>query len=262
MPKLLGVPTNQMNKTLQGFDYTSVTVDKLGASEYTVVQIVVDQTGSVASFKKELEDMLAMSLESCQKSPRALNLIARSTAFSSMFGRKNIEEIHGFAPLNTIDTTKFAGTIDPDGGTPLFDATIEAIGALYDYGQKLYDKQILSNAIIFIITDGDDNASDRTKNNPQTIKALIDKIRREEKIESIRTILIGINDVDKNGKPTALKALLEQFKDEAGLDEYISVGEATKGKLAKLAQFVSRSTSSTSQALGSGGPSQPISLTF
>ena len=256
MPKLLGVPTDQMNKTLQGFDYTNVSVDKLGASEYTITHIVVDQTGSVAGFKTELENMLAMSLEACQKSPRSLNLIARSTAFSSIMGRKNVEEIHGFAPLASIDTTKFAGTIDPDGGTPLYDATIEAIGALYDYSQQLYAKQILSNAILFVITDGDDNSSD-PKNTPKAIKDLIAKIRREEKLESLRTILIGVNDTD-----AYMKGKLQQFKDEAGLDEYISVGDATKGKLAKLAQFVSRSTSSTSQALGTGGPSQPVSFTF
>jgi len=254
MPKLLGLPTDELNKTMQGFDYSSVTMDKLGASEYTVTHIVVDATGSVQAFKTDLENMLAMSLESCQKSPRVLNLIARTTTFNSQNG---IEEIHGFTPLNTIDTTKFAGTIDPDGATPLYDATIEAIGALYDYSQKLYAKQIISNAILFIITDGDDNASDNGKNNPKAIKDLIAKIRREEKLESIRTILIGINDMDPY-----MKNKLEEFKRDANLDEYVSVGQATKGKLAKLAQFVSRSTSSTSQALGTGGPSQPVSFTF
>ena len=34
------------------------------------------------------------------------------------------------------------------------------------------------------------------------------------------------------------------------------------GKLAKLAQWVSASISSTSQALGSGGPSQSVSFTI
>jgi hypothetical protein len=256
MPKLLGLQTTEMNKTLQGFDYTNVSIDKLGASEYTIVQIVVDQTGSVQPFKTDLENMLSMSLEACQKSPRALNLIARSTAFNADFGKKTVEEIHGFAPLSTIDTTKFAGTIKPDGGTPLYDATIEAIGALFVYGLKLYDMQILSNAIVFIVTDGDDNASD-PKSTPAAIKDMIEKIRREEKIESIRVILIGINDQD-----AYMKGRLQAFKNDANLDEYVSVGEATKGKLAKLAQFVSRSTSSTSQALGTGGASAPISFTF
>jgi hypothetical protein len=258
MPKLLGLPAAQLNQSLQGFDYTSVAVEKLEATEYTVVSIVVDKTGSVEPFKKELENMLSMSLESCKKSARVLNLIARSTAFNapSFSSKPDIEEIHGFVPLNSIDTSKFTGTINPDGATPLYEASLEAVDTLYDYAKKLYDKQILSNAIVFIITDGDDNASSPSST-PDAIKKTIEKIRREEVLESIRVILIGINDTD-----THFKTRLDTFKKEANLDEYVSVGEATPGKLAKLAQFVSRSTSSTSQSLGSGGPSQPVSFTF
>jgi hypothetical protein len=36
------------------------------------------------------------------------------------------------------------------------------------------------------------------------------------------------------------------------------MGNVTPGKLAKLAQFVSKSISSQSQALGTGGASQPV----
>jgi hypothetical protein len=55
---------------------------------------------------------------------------------------------------------------------------------------------------------------------------------------------------------------LESFRKEAALDEYISVGDVTEGKLAKLAQFISQSVSSQSRALGSGGPSQPVDYKF
>ena len=257
MPKLAGLSLTDVNKTLSGFGYTSMSVDKLGASEYTLVGIVVDKTGSVGPFKDQLEDMLALSLESCKKSPRALNLVARSTAFNACFGKVDIEEIHGFTSLSAIDTTKFKGTIEPDGGTPLFDATLEAVEALYDYGKKLYQKQILSNAILFVITDGDDNASVKAANKPEKIKEVLDKIRNEEILESVRVILIGINDTE-----AYMKQRLDDFMKKGGLSEYVSVGDATKGKLAKLAQFVSQSTSSQSQALGSGGVSQPVDFTF
>ena len=46
------------------------------------------------------------------------------------------------------------------------------------------------------------------------------------------------------------------------ISQYIDAGAATKGKLAKLADFVSQSVSSQSQALGTGGPSQNISATI
>ena len=255
MPKLSDILTDETNQTIQGFHYTNVSIEKLGASEYTITHLVIDKTGSVSSFKNQLEDMMAMSLDACKKSQRALNLIARSTAFNASLHGVDIEEIHGFVPLSSIDTSKFKGTLNPDGGTPLYDATMEAIDSLYSYGKKLYDKQILSNAIVFIITDGDDNSSQKAS--PKTIKDTLAKIRRDEVLESIRTILIGINDTDPH-----FKDRLEEFRKDAGIDEYVSVGEATKGKLAKLAQFVSQSTSSTSQALGTGGASQPVSFTF
>lgn len=256
MPKLMGLPVDQVGQTASGVQYSNVSVDRIGATECTIVHIVVDKTGSVAGYKTDLEKMLAMSLDACKKSPRVNNLVARTTAFNADYNRIDIEEIHGFTPLSLIDTTKFAGTINPTGGTPLFDATFDAIDATFDYGKKLYDKQILSNAIIFIITDGENNVTDKVSD-PKQIKDLLAKYRKNEILESIRTILIGVNETDP-----LIKDCLEKFKDEAGLDDFVWVGQATPGKLAKLAQFVSQSTSSQSQALGTGGVSQPVSFTF
>jgi hypothetical protein len=51
---------------------------------------------------------------------------------------------------------------------------------------------------------------------------------------------------------------LENFKNEAGIDQYINIGKADANTLAKLADFISKSISSQSQSLNSGGPSQPI----
>ena len=42
----------------------------------------------------------------------------------------------------------------------------------------------------------------------------------------------------------------------------MDIGDATPGKLAKLANFVSESVSSQSQALGSGAPSETLNLTI
>lgn len=257
MGKFMNVDADEVNKTLQGFDYTSISIDRLGATEYTIVSIVVDKTGSVADFKDELESMLETSINSCKQSPRAMNLLVRSTAFNAIWGRgKNIEELHGFTLLNSLDASQFKGTIDPDGSTPLYEATLESLDALHHYSSKLYDdKELICNAIVFIITDGDDNASRTTL--PVDIKERVSQIKREEKLESLRTILIGLNDTDLH-----FKERLETFRVEANLDEYVSVGDVTPKKLAKLAQFVSQSVSSTSQVLGTGAPSQSLEFKF
>lgn len=256
MPKLAGISVTDLSKTVHGFQYTSVTIDKLGATEYTLFTMVADETGSVSSFKAGLEKMLAVSVDSCKKSPRAANLLMRQTAFSSRGSGPQIREIHGFSLLNSINPADYQNCLSPNGGTPLVDAALESVDAMYDMGKKLFRQKFLCNGILVILTDGDENASD-PNHSASDVKAMIDRIKQETVLESVRTILIGVNDSDPN-----MKRCLDDFKNEAGLDEYISMGDVTAGKLAKLAQFVSQSVSSQSQSLGTGGPSQPLSFTF
>jgi len=252
MAKMMEVGADEAVKTTQGFGYTSVSIDKLGATEYTIVQIVVDRTGSVFNFKTDLEKMIQTAVDACKKSPRSMNLLVRVTAFDAeaFSDRVRIDEIHGFTILDSIDTADYIGKIEPEGTTPLYEATMEAIDTVYDYAEGLYDKEYFCNAIIFIITDGENNVQKNAT--PEKIKKKLADIRRNEKVlESMRTILIGVNDQE-------CKVALEEFKNEAGIDEYKSVGDATPSSLAKVADFVSQSVSSQSDSLGTGGPSQPI----
>jgi len=87
------------------------------------------------------------------------------------------------------------------------------------------------------------------------IKKGIQRVRGNETLLGIRSVLIGVND-------TEYKPELDDFKEKAGFDEYISLGDATPGKLAKLANWVSKSISSQSQSLASGAPSQPVDFTL
>jgi len=195
-------------------------------------------------------------MDSCKKSPRAANLLMRQTAFSSRGSGPQIREIHGYSLLNSINPADYHNCLSPNGGTPLVDATLEAVDAMYDMGKKLFKQKFLCNGILVVLTDGDENASD-PNHSAADIKQMIDRIKQETVLESVRTILIGVNDSEAH-----MKQCLDSFRNDAGLDEYISMGNVTAGKLAKLAQFVSQSVSSQSQSLGSGGASQPISFTF
>jgi uncharacterized protein YegL len=256
MPKMNGISVTDINKTVHGFQYTSVTIDKLGATEYTLFSMIADETGSVFSFKAGLENMLAVSVDSCKKSPRAANLLMRQTAFSSRGSGSQIREIHGYSLLSSINPVDYKNCLSPNGGTPLIDAALEGVDAMYDMGKKLYKQKFLCNGILVILTDGEENASD-PNHSAADIKQMIDRIKMENVLESVRTILIGVNDTDPR-----MKACLDSFKNDAGIDEYISMGDVTAGKLAKLAQFVSQSVSSQSQSLGSGTGSVPLSFTF
>ncbi len=228
------------------FTFSGARIDELGATEYTLVTIAVDETGSVIRFAKELRDMLVVAVESCKKSPRSDNLLVRVITFGDQYVN-GVNEIHGFKPLADIDTGAYPA-IRPGGMTPLSDAVYSSLGATNTYAKDLADNDFGVNAIVFVVTDGGENAS------VASMKMVKDEALRavqSESLESLVSILIGIN-------AQACSADLARFQQEAGLTSYIDAGEATKGKLAKLANFVSQSVSSQSQALGTGGPSQQI----
>ena len=253
MPRMMTSEVMETGKIggMQGFEFSGIRTEHLGATEYTLVTIAVDETGSVYDFADELRQCLITAIEACQKSPRSDNLLLRVIKFSNSF-ENGIEEIHGFKPLADIDLQNDYPEFLPGGMTPLFDASFSAIGATNAFAKKLMDDEYQTNGIVFIITDGYDNASTTT---PKMVNKEVKKAITGEDIESLLSILIGINAMDYRNE-------LEEFQTEAGIDQYVDAGEATKDRLAKLADFVSQSISSQSLALGTGGPSQNISATI
>ncbi len=247
MPRITTNSAGMQNHKLGGnFNFTAKRIEHLGATEYTLVTIAVDESGSVFSFKSELEKMLVAAVESCKRSPRSDNLLVRVLFFSDKYP-KGALEVHGFKPLADIDTTAYA-TLSPGGNTPLCDACYSGVGAMNKYGKDLADQDYLANGICFFITDGGENASIATM---AMVKDELQKAVTGEYLESMVSVLIGVN-------ATYCKSILEDFRREAGIDKFIDAGEATPAKLAKIADFVSRSISSQSQSLGTGGPSQQI----
>ena len=250
MPRLNDTMETGVVAGLQKFTFSGTRTDHLGSTEYTLVTIAIDVTGSIYYFATELQAMLANAINACKKSPRRNNILVRVITFSSSLVN-GYEELHGFKPLQDIDVASYPD-FRPSGGTPLFDAVFSAVGATNAYAKLLTDDDYGVNGITIIVTDGSDNMSTTT---PAMIRSEIEKAVTGEHIESLVTLLVGIN-------ATSYQTELEYFKMEAGIDKYIDAGDATPGKLAKLAEFVSQSVSSQSQALGTGGPSQQISATI
>jgi len=238
----------QSHKTLSKFNFSAVDVNSLGASEYTIVCIVQDTSSSVSPFKDDMEKTLKQILEACKKSPRSENLLLRLVEFNN-----NVIELHGFRELRTIDPAEYDNVLNCRGMTALYDATEDSIEATEAYGKQLKGHDFLANAIMFVITDGDENNSIIVKH-PSLIKDSLARIRKNEVLESITTVLIGV------GTDQAVLDLLDNFHKEAGLTQYVKMGDATPTRLAKLADFISKSVSSTSQALGTGKPSQPLTF--
>jgi predicted nucleic acid-binding protein len=160
-----------------------------------------------------------------------------------------VEEEHGFVELADIDPARFQQP-DCNGLTALYDATYASIASANEYAKTLRDNDFGVNAVTFIITDGDDNNSAHTV---ADIKAELARGVQQELLESSNVILIGIN-------AQQYRKQLEAFQRDAGLTQFVDAGDATPQNLARIANFVSKSISSQSQALGTGGASQ--ALTF
>jgi len=234
--------------TGSGFQFSGTNVNTLqNASEYTLVVIAADVSSSVTSFAQEIEGCLKSSLEACQKSPRVDNLLTRFLTFNH-----KVVEQHGFRPLSDCHLDKYTGSIHPSGSTSLYDASVNAVDSAATYGKALQDQEYTTNAVVVILTDGMDVGSTLKAHH---VKEAVARARKGESLESIMTILVGINVTDSE-----VSRYLTAFKDEAGFDQYVEAKDATPKTFARIAGFISKSVSSVSQSVGSGGPSAPITF--
>ncbi len=234
------------------FTFSATRPEKLGASEYTLVTLVVDVTGSVRDFAALLLEMIKTVIKACKSNDFSENLLVRLILFNT-----TVMEVHGFIKVNDINEDDY-DELKPTGMTALFDAAYSGIGATVKYAADLSAQHYDTNGAVYIITDGDDNRSKITESliNEQIVKA-----RTGEAMDSLITILIGIFDPkDDPRQVSRIKGLLEDFQRKAGLDQYVHAGEATPNNLAKLGNLISESVSSQSQNLQTGQTSQPMAF--
>lgn len=229
------------------YGYSATRIDDLGAAEYTLVTIVTDVSPSVGEFVAEMEAALREIVQACKLSPRADNLLVRLVTFSG-----DMQEAHGFKLLEECNLDGYRGILRIGSATALYDAAENAITAVADYGRQLAAADYDANAIVFVITDGEDNAS---KRGVRHVRDALRQAIREEALESLVSVLIGVNVRDPR-----MGAYLQDFKNEAGFTQYVEIGQADAKALARLADFVSRSISAQSRSLGAG--STPQSLGF
>lgn len=233
--------------TASTFGFSAIDFNQLGASEYSLVSIIVDRSGSVYSFAAEMEKALQEVVSACRRSPRADNLLLRVTTFDS-----HIAEVHGFKLLQDCTANDYKGCLPPGGATALYDASVDGIDAVTRYGKSLQDQDMTVNGIVFVITDGCNCAGSMTEGE---VKKSLERAVRGEMLESLVSVLIGVNVED-----ASVEKVLKQFAADAGFTQFVALKDASEKTLAKLAAFVSKSISSASQSLGTGGPSKALSF--
>ena len=183
---------------------------------------------------------MAEVARSCLASPRADNLLIRVCTFDD-----TLHEVHGFRPLASSGAGDYTGSCRHGGTTALYDATLNAVASITDYAKTLDAADFEVNGILFVITDGGDNASqaDLAK-----VADAFERARRSAGLDSLVSVLVGVGVADAN-----LRTFLEDFRTRAGFTAYVELPRADAATLARLAHFVSKSVMRQSQVLGAGG---------
>lgn len=244
MPKL-NDQTMEEQPNVGHFGFSAVRLGDLEASEYTLATIVVDTSGSVYGFIDDIEKALKECVRALQYSPRSDNLMLRVVKFDS-----HHEEVHGFKLLENCQIDDYTGSLQPGGATVLCDASVDAIEAVKNYAKQLNGEDIDVNGIVIVVTDGMDNGSSLGE---ETVGNTKMSCVSEEALESVLSILVGVNVND-----SSVKNYLDSFKDKGKFDQFVALDNANAKTIARLGQFISKSISSQSQSLGTGGPSQTI----
>src|SRR5829696_5087520 len=106
MPILNNASLDAVTLPNSHYGYSATRLDELGATEYTVVTIACDVSGSTAAFTFEMESALARIVQACKSSPRADNLLLRLVAFDD-----TLSELHGFKLLENCNVTDYGGVL-------------------------------------------------------------------------------------------------------------------------------------------------------
>jgi hypothetical protein len=224
------------------YGYSATRLGDLGATAYSMVTIAADCSGSVMPFRTDIEGAIANIVRACRTSPRADHLMLRVLAFDD-----EVREIHGFKPLTECAESSYDGALKAGGLTALHDAALNAVEAQTAYATTLAAHGFDVNGVVFVVTDGCDNASSASA---RDVARALSSAVTSEALRSMTSALIGIGTGQQ----------LMSFSSRAGFDSYVELADATPAELARLSSFVSRSIALTSTALAQGSAPKVLSL--
>lgn len=226
------------------YGYTGAQVDALQSFENTIAVGLLDESGSTGSFARQMEICVKEIIKALRHSPAADKLIYRHCHFAT-----NFREFHGYTPLANLNEDMYDGCYVPGGQTALYDSCDRIFAEMLDYAQRQVKMKYTCNGIAYIMTDGRDLGSTRKQ---ADVRDRLASVIASEALESMMTILIGVND------DPSIQQDLESFQKFVGFTQYVPLKDADAKTLAKLSAFISKSVVAQSQALGTGGPSQSL----
>jgi len=221
---------SNMNGVDFQMDFGNFDPEKIQVAEVINCVFVIDTSGSMAGVSNDMNLALNDFVQEMQKSHIKDRLLVSMIEFDDSIVVKT-----GFQPITSIQTLN----INPTGPrTKLYDAAFEGVKKSLDYRTQLENSGVTTKTLVFIITDGGDNAS---SDNGSKTKALIDGLKAtEQNMFSFTTILFGLgNDGD-----------FQSAAKNMGIDLVATVGKTGKD-IRKMISWISSSVSSSTGTMPS-----------
>lgn len=209
-----------------GFNYSP---DDVEVEETINVQFIVDVSGSVGGYVKELNSGLNEFVQRMQSSHVADKLFVSIVEFNG-----KIKVRSGYQPITNFPTIDFWPSIG--GTTALYGGVRVGLENALNYREGLENAGVNCRTLVFILTDGSDNEPSMG-NSSQVKKIITDLLSDERNFASFETILFGINKSEEAG--------FNRAAFDMGIKNVVTI-DNTADEIKKLINFISSSVSSAS----------------
>lgn len=219
------------------YNFGNFNPDDVEVEDTINVQFVVDVSGSVTGYVKELNSGLNEFVERMQKSHVADKVFVSVVVFNH-----KIEVLTGYQPISQVQTFDFGKYID--GTTALYGGTRVALENALNYREGLENAGVNCKTLVFVMTDGGDN--EPRQGSASDVKKIIDNLLQEERnFASFETMLFGINKNEETEFNNAAAAM--------GIKNVVTI-DNTADEIKRMIAFISSSVS------GASGSANAISV--
>lgn len=216
----------QSNLNNTGFAYGNFDPALLQEDGVILLVTAIDVSASVNSFVKEMNEAFQETVGELQKSHVAPKLMVKVITFGS-----KVVEKTGFMPIATMDLSSFIFKAN-EGSTALFAGAEKSVESAIAYKAQLEATGVNVKVLVFVITDGDDNAS-LHGTDKKVAKLITDTTANEANTFTFETILFGVGNDAK---------MFEDAQKNMGFKHLAVVGSTGKD-IRNMVGFISASVS-------------------
>ncbi|HRE47569.1 MAG TPA: vWA domain-containing protein [Aggregatilineales bacterium] len=154
-----------------GLGCVGAQVDDLNTDDVTLLAVLLDESGSMDSVRNDVIDAFNQMMRALHDSKAKDSILVSAWKFAN-----SPSLLFNYTPIDNVkDLT--AQDYTPNGGTALYDATMDSFTGIVGYGQDLRNNGIRTRCIVVVVTDGGDNSSGHSAASVRTVA--LDLLRQE-----------------------------------------------------------------------------------